>query len=106
MNAGADAKATEAIAVKHNTDRTVREFQAAYAALRRATGDDANTSLPYVGVPPRQDLGKALGSDVWLSRRAAPAASVHFARMRAAWELLPDGARAKAHLLLALERAV
>ena len=47
-----------------------------------------------------------LGSDVWLSRRAAPAVSVHFARMRAAWELLPDGARAKAHLLLALERAV
>ncbi len=91
--------------VKHQSDRVVQEFQAAYAALRRAGCDDAHVSLPYAAVPLRRDLRKPLGSDVWLSRRAAPAASVQFARMRAAWELLPDGARAKAHLILAVERA-
>lgn len=90
--------------VKLQSDRVVREFQAAYAALRRAGCDDAQVSLPYAPVPPRQDLTKPLGTDVWLSRQAAPATSVQFARMRAAWELLPDGARAKAHLILAVER--
>lgn len=91
--------------MKPQSDRVVREFQAAYAALRRAECDDAHVSLPYAPVLPRRDLRKPLGSDVWLSRRAAPAASVQFARMRAAWELLPDAARAKAHLILAVERA-
>lgn len=94
------------MAMKQHGDRVVREFQAAYAALRRAGGDDAHISLPYVPVLLRRDLRKPQGSDVWLSRRAAPAASIQFARMRAAWEMLPDGARAKAHLILALERAV
>ena len=91
--------------VKLQSDRVVREFQAAYAALRRAGCDDAQVSLPYAPVPLRRDLRTPLGTDVWMSRRAAPATSVQFARMRAAWELLPDGARAKAHLILAVERA-
>jgi len=93
------------MAVKLQTDRAVQEFQAAYAALRRAGGDDAHVSVPYVPVLPRRDLRKPHGSDVWLSRCAAPAASIQFARMRAAWEMLPDGARSKAHLILAVKRA-
>jgi len=92
--------------MKLQTDRVVREFQAAYAALRRAGGDDAQVTLPYVPVLLRRDLRKPHGSDVWLSRQAPAAASVQFARMRAAWEMLPDAARMKAHLILAVERAV
>ncbi len=92
--------------MKLHSDRVVREFQAAYTALRRAGGDDSHVSLPYAPVMMRRDLRKPHGSDVWLSRQAAPAASVQFARLRAAWEMLPDGARAKAHLMLAFERAV
>lgn len=91
--------------MKHQSEYALREFQAAYAALRRAECDAAHVSLPYAPVPLRRDLRKQRGSDVWLSRQAAPAASVQFARMRAAWELLPDAARAKAHLILAVERA-
>ena len=103
---GMMTKATEATTVKVDSNRVVREFQAAYVALRRAGRDDAHVSLPYVPVLLRRDLRKPRGSDVWLSRQAAPAASVQFARLRAAWNMLPDGARAKAHLILALERAV
>jgi hypothetical protein len=91
--------------VKSQTDCALQEFQAAYAALRRAGGEDAHVPVPYVPVLPRQDLRKPHGSDVWLSRCAAPAASIQFARMRAAWEMLPDGARSKAHLILAVKRA-
>ncbi|HEV2281566.1 MAG TPA: hypothetical protein VGX75_04145 [bacterium] len=91
--------------MKSQNDRVVREFQAAYAALRRAVGEDAQVSVPYAPVLPRRDLRTPHGSDVWLSRCAAPAASIQFARMRAAWEMLPDGARSKAHLILAVERA-
>jgi len=91
--------------VKSQSDRAVREFQAAYAALRRIGGEDARLAVPYAPVLPRRDLRKAHGSDVWLSRCAAPAASIQFARLRAAWEMLPDGARSKAHLILAVERA-
>lgn len=83
----------------------VQEFQAAYAALRRAEQDEAQVALPYAAILPRGDLRKPHGCDVWLSRRAVPAASVQFARMRAAWEMLPNAAREKAHLILALERA-
>jgi hypothetical protein len=91
--------------MKLHSDRVVREFQAAYTALRRAGSDDTHVSLPYVPVMMRRDLRKPHGCDVWLSRCAAPAASVQFARLRAAWEMLPDGAREKAHLILAVERA-
>lgn len=83
----------------------VQEFQAAYAALRRAAHEEAQVALPYAAILPRGDLRKPLGCDVWLSRQAVPAASVQFARMRAAWEMLPDTAREKAHLILAVERA-
>lgn len=93
------------VVVKMQDDRVVREFQAAYAALRRAGGDDSHVALPYAPVLLRRDLRRPHGSDVWLSRQAAPAASVQFARMRAAWEMLPEITRAKAHLILAVERA-
>lgn len=91
--------------MKGSSDRVVQEFQAAYAALRRAGLDEAQVSLSYAPVLARVDLRKPHGSDVWVSRQATPAASVQFARMRAAWEMLPDAAREKAHLILTLERA-
>jgi hypothetical protein len=91
--------------VSKQNERAVQEFRAAYAALRRAAGGDVETALPYAAVLARRDLRQAYGSDVWVSRRAAPAASLQFARMRAAWEMLPHAAREKAHLILAVERA-
>jgi hypothetical protein len=91
--------------VKSNNKGVVEEFRAAYAALRRAGHDESQLAVPYAAVLPRDDLRRPYGCDVWLSRQAAPAASVQFARMRAAWELLPDTTREKAHLLLAIERA-
>jgi hypothetical protein len=91
--------------MRQHSDGVVQEFQAAYAALRRAEDDDTTLALPYAPVMAPRALRRPIGEDVWLSRLAAPAASIQFARMRAAWEMLPDAARAKAHLILAVERA-
>lgn len=87
-----------------NSDSALREFRAAYTALRHAGDDEAHVFLPFVPVLARRDLREPQGRDVRLSRCAAPAASVQFARMRAAWEMLPEAIRAKAHLILAVER--
>ncbi|HEV2359535.1 MAG TPA: hypothetical protein VGZ23_18240 [bacterium] len=91
--------------MKLDYDRVLSEFRAAYAALRRAADQNAGGSLPYVAVLERPDLRTRRGAGVWLSRCAAPAASVEFARMRAAWEMLPAAARTKAHLILGVQRA-
>ena len=91
--------------MKLDYDRVLSEFRAAYAALRRAADQNACVALPYAPVLARQDLRARRGSGVWLSRCAAPAASVEFARMRAAWELLPAAVRTRAHLILGLQRA-
>jgi hypothetical protein len=91
--------------MRHHHEGVVQEFQAAYAALRRAGHDDTTLGLPYAPVLAQPAFRKPIGDDVWLSRLAAPAASIQFARMRAAWEMLPDAARAKAHLILGVERA-
>jgi|GEM_PF-1987590 len=80
----------------------LKEFRAAYSALRHAGHAEANVLLPFVPVLDRE-LRKPQGRDVRLSQYAAPAASLQFARMRAAWELLPEAIRAKAHLILAVE---
>lgn len=91
--------------MKLRSKGVLQEFQAAYAALRRAEHDEAHVALPYSAILPRGDLRKPYGCDVWVSRQAVPAASVQYARMRAAWEMLPNTAREKAHLILAVERA-
>jgi len=91
--------------VKLSSKGVLHEFQAAYAALRRAEHEEARIALPYSAVLARDDLRKPYGCDVWVSRQAKPAASLQFARMRAAWEMLPDTTREKAHLILAVERA-
>ncbi len=82
----------------------LKEFRAAYTALRHAGHAEADVLLPFVPVLARRELQKPQGRDVRLSQYAAPAASLQFARMRAAWELLPEAIRGKAHLILALER--
>lgn len=82
------------------------EFQAAYVALRRAdrAGQHPDEfALPFVPVLDRGDFPR--GTDVRLSRLATPAVSLHLARMRAAWELLPERLRSKAHVVIAIERA-
>ncbi len=87
-----------------NVAGALGELRAAYTALRRAGHDGANVALQFVPVLARSDLRRRRGRDVTLSCCATPAASVQFARMRAAWEMLPGEVRAKAHLILAVER--
>jgi hypothetical protein len=88
--------------------QALAEFQAAYVALRRADrrgGDLGELTLRFVPVLDRADLRNPRGADVCLSRLATPAVSLHLARMRAAWELLPETLRRKAHFVIAVERA-
>ncbi len=89
----------------YNVAGALGELRAAYTALRHAGHDGAKIALPFVPVLARPDLRKRRGRDVSLSCCASPATSVQFARMRAAWEMLPEEVRAKAHLFLAVERA-
>lgn len=88
-----------------NLGGVLTEFQEAYVALRRAGRDEALVSLPFVPVLARPDLRKRHGRGVCMSGCAGPAASVQFARLRAAWELLPEGVRTRAHLILGVEWA-
>lgn len=91
--------------VMHDVRPALAELQAAYVALRRADRRGADPGLPFVPVLDRPDLEASRGADVRLSRRATPAVSLHLARMRAAWEMLPEVLRRKAHLVLAVEKA-
>ncbi len=88
----------------HDAGPALAELQAAYLALRRADRREADLGLPFVPVLDRPDR-VARGVEVGLSRQARPAVSLQLARMRAAWELLPEVLRRKAHLVLGIERA-
>jgi hypothetical protein len=89
----------------HKVGPALNELRAAYVALRRADRQrEVDLGLPFIPVLDRPDLQPRRGGDVRLSRRATPAVSLHLARMRAAWEMLPDVLRRKAHLVLTVEK--